>query len=110
MTPAEQSSAVLQNCIDRLQFGDESAREQLIEVSSARLRVLARQLLADDRVRRWEDTDDVLQEALVTLHRSLQSGGRLAPAQAHVYDASSIIGSPNHAGGYCRIASRAVII
>jgi RNA polymerase sigma-70 factor (ECF subfamily) len=61
----------LQRCIDRLRAGDTKAREELIVGACGRLRVLAHHMLRGDRVRRWEQTDDVLQQSLVTLHRTL---------------------------------------
>ncbi len=61
----------LQHWIDQLRRGDTAAREALIGGAQGRLRALAHDLLASDRLRRWEETDDVLQEALITLHRSL---------------------------------------
>jgi RNA polymerase sigma factor (sigma-70 family) len=61
----------LQGWIDRLRDGDLSAREELIAATCDRLRELAHRMLAHDRVRRWEQTDDVLQQALVRVHREL---------------------------------------
>ena len=61
----------LQRCIDRLR-GDAKAREELIEGACVRLRSCASHA-AGDRVRRWEQTDDVLQQALVALHRTLEN-------------------------------------
>jgi RNA polymerase sigma-70 factor (ECF subfamily) len=61
----------LQRAIDRLVAGDDSARELLLEVASARLHVLSHDLLRGDRVHRWEETDDVMQEAMIRLHQSL---------------------------------------
>tara|TARA_B100000700_G_scaffold322864_1_gene425335 strand:- start:304 stop:909 length:606 start_codon:yes stop_codon:yes gene_type:complete len=47
-------------------------RDLLIEHSSSRLYRLARRMLQDyPRVRRYEDTDDVLQNAVIRLRRSL---------------------------------------
>ena len=66
-------SSQLQLWIDRLAEGDGSARDALIEVACERLRVLSRQMLTGDRMRRFEQTDDVLQEALVELHKSLKT-------------------------------------
>jgi RNA polymerase sigma-70 factor (ECF subfamily) len=70
---ADARSAYLQHCLDRLRAGDESARSQLLAGACARLTDLTRTMLKDyHRLRRWEETDDVLQNALVRLHRSLQ--------------------------------------
>ena len=58
--------------LDRLRAGDGSARDQLIALAQARFMALARTMLRRyPHVRRWEQTDDLLQAALVRLHRSL---------------------------------------
>jgi len=64
-------TVVLEGLVASLRDGDETARERLIEVAQQRLRALAHDMLDGDRLRRWEETDDVLQDALVTLHRHL---------------------------------------
>jgi RNA polymerase sigma-70 factor (ECF subfamily) len=59
--------------IGRLAAGDPAARAALLETACDRLRRLTRKMLRDDgRVRRWEQTDDVLQNALLRLTRALQ--------------------------------------
>ena len=69
---AEQSDTQIESCLRMLQAGDENAKDLLIEHSCERLRRLARkQLSGFPLVKRWEDTDDVLQAALLKLHRSL---------------------------------------
>ena len=76
---AEPSSQTLliQSYLDRLRDGDETARGELLQCAGERLRSLARQMLrAYPRVRRWEETDDVLQNAALRLHRTL---GQIAP-------------------------------
>jgi RNA polymerase sigma-70 factor (ECF subfamily) len=66
-------TAHLQNCLDRLQGGDEAARKELLEGACERLKQLTRTMLRDyRRLKRWEDTGDVLQSALVRLYRALQ--------------------------------------
>jgi RNA polymerase sigma factor (sigma-70 family) len=58
--------------LDRLRSGDASARDRLIELAQERFVVLARAMLRRyPHVRRWEETDDLLQAALLRLHRSL---------------------------------------
>jgi RNA polymerase sigma-70 factor (ECF subfamily) len=65
---------VLQGWIDRMNAGDPAARDQLIKHASKRLRTLTRRMLRHfRRVRRWEDTDDVLQNAVVRLLRALRA-------------------------------------
>jgi RNA polymerase sigma-70 factor (ECF subfamily) len=69
-----QSTCGLQVLIDRHAQGDPRAIEALIERSIERLRVLARRGLGRfPNVRRWEQTDDVLQGACRRLLRALQS-------------------------------------
>jgi len=63
----------LQSWLDRMEAGDESAREELIRHSCERLRRLTRKMLKRfPKLRRWEQTDDVLQNSLFRLHRSLR--------------------------------------
>lgn len=62
----------LQSYIDLWHAGDEQARQLLIDHAFGRLRRLAARLLgAYPSVRRWEQTDDVLQNASVRLWKSL---------------------------------------
>src|SRR4051812_17978613 len=64
----------LQPILDRLAEGDPRAKEELITRSQERLRRLARKMLrCDPRVARWEQTDDLLQSALLRLQRSLET-------------------------------------
>jgi len=65
-------SAALTESLQRLHGGDLSARDRIIEVCSNRLRALAHRMLGRyPGVRRWEDTDDVFQNAAMRLHRAL---------------------------------------
>jgi RNA polymerase sigma-70 factor (ECF subfamily) len=58
--------------LDRLRAGDGTARDRLIELAQGRFVALARAMLRRyPHVRRWEQTDDLLQAALMRLHRSL---------------------------------------
>ena len=58
--------------LDRLRAGDGSARDRLIALAQSRFVALARAMLRRyPHVRRWEQTDDLLQAALLRLHRSL---------------------------------------
>src|SRR5580692_11156311 len=71
MAKANQS-AELEVWIGRLKAGDEQAREQLITCACERLTSLTRKMLKGfGRVKRWEQTDDVVQNALLRLYRSL---------------------------------------
>jgi RNA polymerase sigma-70 factor (ECF subfamily) len=64
----------IQQCLIRLRQGEPGAGDELIRAAGDRLIELTRAMLRDyHRLRRWEETDDVLQNALVRLHRALQS-------------------------------------
>jgi RNA polymerase sigma factor (sigma-70 family) len=54
--------------------GDNSAKNELLRHAYERLRWLARKMLRQDflRLRKWEETDDVLQNAALRLDRALQ--------------------------------------
>jgi RNA polymerase sigma-70 factor (ECF subfamily) len=59
--------------IERLRAGDTGALNELIRFAGERLETLTRRMLRDyPRVRRWAQTDDVLQNALIRLCRALQ--------------------------------------
>jgi RNA polymerase sigma factor (sigma-70 family) len=63
----------IQALLDRLRGGDESARDELLGCACERLRNLARKMLRGyPNVRRWEQTDDVLQNTALRLRRTLQ--------------------------------------
>jgi RNA polymerase sigma-70 factor (ECF subfamily) len=60
-------------CLERAAGGDACALNELILTASKRLEVLTHRMLRDyPRVRRWAQTDDVLQNALIRLCRALQ--------------------------------------
>lgn len=70
--PEPSPAADLEDCLARLAAGDLSARDRILELCAARLRVLASRMLDRfPKVRRWDDTDDVLQNAALRLHRAL---------------------------------------
>src|SRR3954468_524031 len=61
-----------QELLERHRAGDPSARDGLIGLAQGRFVALARAMLRrHPHVRRWEETDDLLQAALMRLHRSL---------------------------------------
>lgn len=73
MSDAKQTneSTELQYLLDRYQ-DDPAAFDALIDHAGLRLRSMTRKMLARyPHVRRWEETDDVMQTALIRLHRSL---------------------------------------
>lgn len=65
-------SVRLQGCLDRLRAGDASARDDILAFACERLEQLTRRMLKGyPGVHRWEQTGDVLQNALVRLSRTL---------------------------------------
>jgi RNA polymerase sigma-70 factor (ECF subfamily) len=81
MTAPEPRSTHLQELLDRLRQGDVAVRSQLLLQVRGRLERLAHAMLARfPNVRRWEDTDDVVQQALLRLLRSLEQLQPPSPA------------------------------
>jgi RNA polymerase sigma-70 factor (ECF subfamily) len=73
MTDPTLQTAQLQGWLERMNAGDPSARDELLRRTCGRMERLARKMLRSfPGVRRWADTDDVLQSALMRLLRSLQ--------------------------------------
>jgi RNA polymerase sigma-70 factor (ECF subfamily) len=67
-------TAQIQGWIDRLKDGDRGARDALLSCASDRLERLTRKMLKDyPGVHRWEQTDDVLQNASLRLCRALEA-------------------------------------
>ena len=72
----------LQNLIDQATKGDDSAWDAALRHVCERLRSLAsRMMRTNQRVRRWAETDDVLQNSLIRLHRSLSEVRPESPRQ-----------------------------
>jgi RNA polymerase sigma-70 factor (ECF subfamily) len=64
---------LIQGLIARLQAGDATARDALLGAAGERLRHLAHRMLQGyPRVQRWEQTDDVLQNAMLRLYRTMK--------------------------------------
>jgi len=62
----------IRRCLDQLNAGEESAREQLVSQACQWLQGRARMMLRSyPHVRRWEETDDVVNKAMLRLHRAL---------------------------------------
>ncbi|MFO0959403.1 MAG: sigma-70 family RNA polymerase sigma factor [Isosphaeraceae bacterium] len=60
--------------LERHRAGDPAAREELLAVAADRLTRLARKMLRmNPRVARWEQTDDVVQDAALQLFRALET-------------------------------------
>lgn len=69
---ASPGSVELQQCLERMHQGDEDARRQLLTITCDRLKRLTRKMLNEEqRVHRWEETDDVMQNAMLRLWRML---------------------------------------
>src|SRR4051812_10202529 len=72
MADAPSQSTHLQHCLDRMRQGDAAARDELLRHVTGRLERLTRKMLKDyPGVRRWTETGDVLQNALLRLLRAL---------------------------------------
>lgn len=66
------TSAQIVASIERMQAGDASARHELIKAACERLLRLTRKMLSGyPGVKRWEQTDDVFQNAMMRLERAL---------------------------------------
>jgi RNA polymerase sigma factor (sigma-70 family) len=82
MTDGPQT-ALLQVWLERLRAGEPDALDGLIRHAGERLQRLTRQMLAGfPGVKRWAETDDVFQNALVRLLRALES---VAPATPRAF-------------------------
>ena len=74
MSQAEGNTTELQILLDQAAKGDTHAHEELISRASARLLKLTRKMLRKyPHLRRWEQTDDVFQNASIRLYRSLKN-------------------------------------
>jgi RNA polymerase sigma factor (sigma-70 family) len=69
---SENQTVLIEGWIARLKTGDDHARKELINCACDRLTRLSRKMLRGfQRVKRWEATDDVVQNALMRLYRTL---------------------------------------
>lgn len=83
MPEDSEHSALLQHWIERLGAGDAQARDELIRHSCERMRRLTRKMLRDfPTIRRWQDSDDVFQNAVLRLCRALQV---VTPTDRHAF-------------------------
>jgi RNA polymerase sigma-70 factor (ECF subfamily) len=72
MPPSGQTTVRILAQLERLRRGDLTARDELIAQSHHRLRLIAgRMFSCFSRLHPWEEADDVLQTALIRLHKSL---------------------------------------
>jgi RNA polymerase sigma-70 factor (ECF subfamily) len=76
----ENQSLLIEGWVLRLKAGDDQARKELLNHACERLTRLTRKMLKSyGRVKRWEQTDDVVQNAMLRLYRTL---GEVQPASA----------------------------
>jgi RNA polymerase sigma-70 factor (ECF subfamily) len=81
MTDLDHRISITQQLLPRAVAGDEAAMDALLRHCGERLTLLTRRMLGDfQRVRRWVQTDDVLQSALVRLLGALRSVKPQTPA------------------------------
>jgi RNA polymerase sigma factor (sigma-70 family) len=82
MSEQHADTAFIQGLLERLAARDQHASEELISGSLERLRRLARKMLRESpAVHRWNETDDVLQNSLLRLHRALRARAPETPRQ-----------------------------
>jgi RNA polymerase sigma factor (sigma-70 family) len=75
-------TARLQNRLERMRDGHLEAKNEVIEHTGERLRALTHRMLRGyPGVRRWTETDDVLQNSLIRLHRALATVQPESPGQ-----------------------------
>ena len=72
--------AILGSCLDRLSAGEPGARDDLIARACRRMRGIAHRMLRRfPSVRRWDDTDDIVQNAAMKLIRAIDAIGPRTP-------------------------------
>lgn len=82
---ADDTSNLLEAALARLAAGEARAREDVTGLAIERLRTIAHRMLRRfPNVRRWEETDDVVQNAALRLYRTL--------SQITPYDSRAFVG------------------
>ena len=67
------TTTAVKRCIQRLNDGEAEARDELLHVAFERLQRITKKMMQGyARVGRWEQTDDVVQNASLRLYRSLE--------------------------------------
>jgi RNA polymerase sigma factor (sigma-70 family) len=80
MADSNLQSSLLQPLLTRAVAGDEAAVDALLRHCGERLTILTRRMLGDfKRVRRWVETDDVLQNVLLRLLSAVKSARPKTP-------------------------------
>jgi RNA polymerase sigma-70 factor (ECF subfamily) len=88
---ADTTNVQLQGWLARLHAGDPTAKAELVARAQDRLRRLTHKVLGDfARVRRYHDTDDVLQNSLIRLLRRLDACPPGTPAELFALAAREI--------------------
>ena len=88
MPPSAAGDAHLQGLIDRTLTGD-AAHDVLLDHAAGRLLKLTRKMFhGHPALRRWEQTDDVFQNAMIRLHRAL-SGVRVESVR-HFFNLAAV--------------------
>jgi RNA polymerase sigma factor (sigma-70 family) len=78
--PDVNQSTAIEGWLRQLRAGDDQARKELLNCACERLTHLTRKMLKRfGRVKRWEQTDDVVQNSLLRLYRTLSE---VQPADA----------------------------
>jgi RNA polymerase sigma factor (sigma-70 family) len=73
MSETSSQTVQIQAWLDRMREGDAASCHELLRCACERMRSLARKMLRGyPSVQRWEQTDDVLQNATLRLYRTLQ--------------------------------------
>src|SRR4051794_39248821 len=73
-------TVAIEGWLAEMRAGNDRARKELLACACDRLTHLTRKMLRNfGRVRRWEETDDVVQNALLRLYRTL---AEVRPANA----------------------------
>jgi RNA polymerase sigma factor (sigma-70 family) len=91
MTPSFRTSQLV-HLLDRIQVGDPGAEDELFQHVVERLERLARKMLRGfPAVRRWEQTPDVMQKAMLRLLQALRRQQRPASTRAFMAQAGNLI-------------------
>ena len=73
MTDPFSQTEILNDCLERLKAGDADARERILSLSIDRLVHLVRKMKKSfPRVARWEQTDDIFQNAAMRLYGAME--------------------------------------
>src|SRR4051794_12813438 len=71
--PMTESSAQISDALARFRAGDRAARDRLVEHFQARLHALAHRLRTRDRMARWVETGDIVNEGVIRLLGALEA-------------------------------------